>query len=72
MKKLADGEDEGADGGNEEADSFIHLGYFYSALQVQHYSEALPTQHECCVGVSRRSATDNCERKTCPRSLRGG
>src|SRR6218665_2470039 len=44
-------------------------------LQVHYYraySEALPTQHGCCVGVSRRSATGNCERSTCPRSLRGG
>jgi len=40
-------------------------------LQVHYYSEALPTQHGYCVGVSRRSATDNCEWRTCPRSLRG-
>src|SRR6218665_2442177 len=30
-------------------------------LQVHYYSEALPTQHGYCVGVSRRSATGNCE-----------
>jgi len=32
-------------------------------------SEALPTQHGCCAGISRRSATDNCELRTCPRSV---
>ena len=30
-------------------------------LQVQYYSEALPTHHGYCVGVSRRNATGNCE-----------
>jgi len=38
-------------------------------LQVHYFSEALPTQHGYCVGVSRRSATGNCEWRTCPRSL---
>src|SRR6218665_1773813 len=38
-------------------------------LQVCHYSEALPTQHGYCAGVSRRSATGNCELRTCPRSV---
>src|SRR6218665_1184098 len=37
--------------------SFIRSGYFNSALQVRCYSEALPTQHGYCVGVSRRQAT---------------
>jgi len=37
-------------------------------LQVHYYSEALPTQHGYCVGVSRRSAKGNCEWRTCPRS----
>jgi len=41
-------------------------------LQVLYYSEALQTQNGYCVGVSRRSATGNCEWRTCPRSLRGG
>ena len=41
-------------------------------LQVYCYSEAIPTQYGYCVGVSRRSATGNCELRTCPRSLRGG
>src|SRR6218665_1267625 len=41
-------------------------------LQVHYYSEALPTQHRYCAGVSRRSATGNCELRTFPRSLRGG
>src|SRR6218665_5027 len=41
-------------------------------LKVHYYSEALPTQHGYCVGVSRRSATGNCERRTCPTSLHGG
>jgi len=36
------------------------------------YSEAFPTQHGYCVGVSLRSATGNCEWRTFPRSLRGG
>jgi len=41
-------------------------------LQVNFYPEALPTQHGYCAGVSRRSATGNCELRTCPRSLRDG
>src|SRR6218665_400227 len=41
-------------------------------LQVHFYSEALPTQHGYCVGVSRRSATGKCELRTCPRSVHGG
>src|SRR6218665_708320 len=32
-------------------------------LQVHFYSEALPTQHGYCAGVSRRSVTGNCELK---------
>jgi len=53
---------------------FIHSDHFYSAssiapLQVRYYSEALPTQHGYCAGVSRRSATGNCELRTCSRSL---
>ena len=35
-------------------------------LQVRYYSEALPTQHGYWAGVSRRSATGNCELRTCP------
>jgi len=38
-------------------------------LQVHYYSEALPTQHGYCAEISRRSATGNCEWRTCPRSL---
>ena len=41
-------------------------------LQVHFYSEALPTQHGYCAGVSRRSAKGNYELRTFPRSLRGG
>ena len=41
-------------------------------LQVHFYSEALPTQHGYCAGVSRQSATGNCELRTCPWSLYGG
>jgi len=41
-------------------------------LQVHYYSEVLPTQHRYCVTVSRRSATGNCEWRTCPKSLLGG
>jgi len=59
------------------------LDYFYLfylfipdisiALPEVHYnSEALPTQHRYCAGVSRRSATGNCRLRTCPRSLRRG
>jgi len=40
-------------------------------LKVHYYSEVLPTQHGYCVRVSRRSATGNCNWRTCPRSLRG-
>src|SRR6218665_3491760 len=40
-------------------------------LQVHYYSEALPTQHGHCAGISRRSATgNNCELRTCPQSVR--
>jgi len=39
--------------------SFIHSGHFYSASSVDYYSEALPTQHGYCAGISRRSATVN-------------
>jgi len=38
-------------------------------LQVHYYSEALPTQHGYCVGVSHRSTTGNCEWRGCPRSI---
>ena len=41
-------------------------------LQAHFYSVALQTQHGYYAGVSRRSATGNCELRTCPRSLRGG
>ena len=34
---------------------------FIAPLQVNYYSEALPTQHRDCVGVSRQSVTGNCE-----------
>ena|SRR6218665_578364 len=49
---------------------FIHS--FRPFLQVRYYSETPPTQHGYCAGVSRQSATDRCELRTCPRSLRGG
>ena len=39
-------------------------------LQVHYNSEALTTQRGYCVEVSRRSATGNCEWRTCPGSLR--
>ena len=38
-------------------------------LPVHYYSEVLPTQHGCCVGISGLSVTDNCEWRTFPRSL---
>jgi len=51
----------------------IDSDHFYSASSSPlHYSEALPTQHGYCAGVSCRSATGNCELRTCLRSLRGG
>src|SRR6218665_3541356 len=37
--------------------------------QVHFYSEALPTQHGYCAGVSRRSARGKCELRTCRRSV---
>ena len=51
--------------------SFIHSFISIAPLQVHFYSGALPTQHQYCDGVSRRSATGNCELRTCPRSQRG-
>ena len=36
--------------------SFIHSAISIAPLQVLYYSEALPTQHGYCIGVSRRSA----------------
>ena len=44
--------------------SFIHSviqAFSIAPLQVHYYSEVLPTQQKYCVGVSRRSATCNCE-----------
>src|SRR6218665_3666760 len=35
-------------------------------LQVHCNSEAIPTQHGCCAGVSRRNAKGNCELRTFP------
>jgi len=54
--------------------SFIHSGYFYSASSSSQplLLRGAPDTARCCIGVSRRSATDNCEWRTCPRSLRGG
>ena len=46
--------------------SFIQAIYI-APLQIHYYSEALPTQHGHCVGVSRQSTTGNCESRTCPR-----
>ena len=39
--------------------AFIHSDYFYSASSslLLRNSEALPTQHGYCAGISRRSAT---------------
>src|SRR6218665_2789119 len=47
--------------------SFIHSfiqTISIAPLQVNFYSESLPTQHGYCAGVSRRSATGNCELRT--------
>ena len=41
-------------------------------LQIHYCSEALPTQHGYCAGISRQSATGNCEWRLCPRSLHWG
>src|SRR6218665_2449893 len=44
------------------------LAVSIAPLQVHYYSEALPTQHGYCIGVSRRSATGNItERKDLPK-----
>jgi len=62
-------------GGPLNHHSFIHSfiqAISRPSIQVRYYSEALPTQHGYCAGVSRRSATGNCELRTCPRSLRDG
>src|SRR6218665_3301005 len=48
---------------------FIH---FYSASHSMSLSEALPTTAIDAVSeFTRRSATGNCKRRTCPRSLHG-
>src|SRR6218665_542171 len=52
--------------------SFFIQTISIAPLHVYYNLEALPTQHEYCVGVSSRSTTGNCEQMTCPRSLRGG
>src|SRR6218665_16319 len=60
---------------NQMKSLFIYLfipDISIALLQVHYYSEALPTQHGYCAGVSRRSATGNCSIRTCPRSLRRG
>ena len=44
----------------ETVHSFIQA-IFITLLQVHYYLEALPTQHEYCAGVSRRSAIGNSE-----------
>src|SRR6218665_1490469 len=47
---------------------FIH---FYNASHSMNHSEALPTTATNTVSeFTRRSATGNCKRRTCPRSLR--
>jgi len=59
---------------DELVSSFIHSfiqAIFITPLPVHCYSEALPTQHGYCVRVSHRSATGNCEWRTCPGSLCG-
>jgi len=48
--------------------SFIQ-GISIAPLQVHYYAEALQTQHEYCVGVSRRSTTGKFKWRTCPTSL---
>jgi len=53
--------------GNALSHSFIQaISIYIATLQVHYYSEALPTQHGYCVGVSRQSATGNCEWRTFP------
>src|SRR6218665_345005 len=56
---------------NKAIHSFIQT-ISIAPLQVHFYSEALPTHHRYCAGVSRRSATGNCELTTCPRAPHGG
>ena len=52
---------------------FVHSGYFYSASSSPLPLRGAPNTGRklCRIRVSRRSATGNCEWKTCPRSLRG-
>jgi len=57
--KLDDNRDNECDGiaeNNNKGDSFIQ-SISIAPLQVHYYTEALPTQHGYCVGVSRWSAT---------------
>ena len=53
--------------------SFIHSfiqAISIAPLRVHYYPDSRIVGY--CVGVSRRSATDNCERRPCPMSLHGG
>jgi len=52
--------------------SFFIQAISIAPIQVHYYSEAVLTQHGCCAGISRWSATGNCEWRTCSRSLCGG
>jgi len=57
---------------NESIYSFIHTfiqAISIALLQVHYHSEALPTQHGYCVGVSRRIAQATA--KDLPKVLRG-
>src|SRR6218665_2496461 len=55
----------------------IHSGYFYSTSSsplglLLRGAPDTKRDRAYCVRVSRRSETDNCELRACPRSLRGG
>ena len=45
----------------QSIDSFNRSFVQAISRKVHYYSEALPTQHRYCVGVSCRSATGNCQ-----------
>src|SRR6218665_180273 len=52
--------------------SFIHSDLFYRASSSPLLLKSATNTARILCGVSRRSATCNCELRTCPRSLHGG
>ena len=69
-KEFKDVIDLNGDGFVDEAELKVTVHSFIQVisivpLQVHYYSVLLPAQHRYCVGVSCRSATGNCEWRTC-------